>query len=320
MFARLALPIGPWELLKRTAGEAVEDDVLSLAAQQAYYFFFSLFPALLTLVSLASFFPLENLTDEVVRYLGRLAPEDVLQIINQQILEISRRENGGLLTFAFLITIWSSSGAMVSIITTLNTAYDLTESRSFIRVRLTAIALTVGLAFFILLSSALIIVGPTLGERLAESVRLGPVFVTAWMVLQWPVVFSLAASGIALVYYFAPDAEQDWVWLTPGAVLATVLWILVSLGLKSYIGFAGDFNETYGTLGTVMVLLLWFYLTSAAILVGAELNSEIEHASPRGKDPGEKAVGQKRKLGAAAQRYYARLEERDRDKEGRRER
>ena len=235
-----------------------------------------------------------------MRYLGRLAPEDVLQIINQQILDISRRENGGLLTFAFLITIWSSSGAMVSIITTLNTAYDLTESRSFVRVRLTAVALTVGLAFFILLSSALIIVGPTLGERLAESIGLGPAFVTAWMVLQWPVVFSLAATGIALVYYFAPDAEQDWVWLTPGAVLATVLWILVSLGLKSYIGFAGDFNETYGTLGTVMVLLLWFYLTSAAILVGAELNSEIEHASPHGKDPGEKKIGQKRKLGAAA--------------------
>jgi membrane protein len=307
MLARLALPIGPGELVKRTWREILEDDVLSLAAQQAYYFFFSLFPALLTLISVASFFPLQNLTDEVFRTLGRLAPPEVLSIINEQLVQIANRKNGGLLTFALILTIWSSSGAMVSIITTLNAAYDVTETRSYIKVRLIAIGLTLGLAFFILSSIALIIVGPAVAERAADALQVGPAFEWAWSLLQWPVVFALAASGVALIYYFAPDAEQDWVWLTPGAVLATLLWILVSMGMKLYLARVGDFNETYGTIGTVMVLLLWFYLTSIAILVGAELNSEIEHASPDGKSAGEKYPGQKRRLGVAAQRYFEKL-------------
>jgi membrane protein len=304
MLARFDLPIGPGELLKKTWKEILEDDVMSLAAQQAYYFFFSLFPALLTLIAVASFFPLENLADEVVRNLGRIAPPEVLNIINEQLTQISNGNQGGLLTFAFLVTIWSSSGAMVSIMTTLNAAYDISESRSFVRLRVTAILLTLGLAFFILVSFALIIVGPAVAERIASTMNLGTVFVWIWSVLQWPVVFAMVATGIGNIYYFAPDAEQDWVWLTPGAVLATVLWILVSVGLKVYLATAGSFNETYGTIGAVMVLLLWFYLTAIAILVGAELNAEIEHASPYGKDPGEKTPGMKKRIGAAAQRYY----------------
>lgn len=308
MLARFALPIGPWELIKRTAREAIDDDVLSLSAQQAYYFFFSLFPAILTLISIASFFPLTNLTDEVIRTLGRVAPGDVLRIINDQIAEISNRNNAGLLTFAFLVTLWSSSGAMVSIINTTNAAYDITESRPLWKVRVVAALLTVGLSFFILVSVALVIVGPELASRAADAFRVGPAFAWAWTILRWPIVFALVATGVAAVYYFAPDAEQDWVWLTPGAVLATGVWILTSLGLRMYLHVAGSFNETYGAIGAVMVLLLWFHLTAVAILLGAELNSEIEHASPRGKDPGERKAGEKRRLGAAAQRYYAKLE------------
>ena len=304
MLARLRLPIGPWELNKRTLKESVEDDVLGLAAQQAYYFLFALFPALLTLVSFASFFPLENLTDEVLQTLGRFAPPDVLRIVNEQLTEISRGNYAGLLTFAFLLTIWSSSGAMVSVISTLNAAYDITEGRSWARVRITAILLTIGLAFFILVSMALVIVGPTLAERLADMLHLGPAFEWAWKILQWPIVFALVSTGIALVYYFALDAEQYWVWLTPGAILATLLWLASSLGLKYYLANFSNFNEIYGTIGGFMVLLLWLYLTSVAILIGAELNAEIEHASPYGKAAGEKVPGQKRKLGPAAEKYY----------------
>ena len=290
--------------MKRAIKETIADDVLSLAAQQAYYFFFSLFPALLTLIAVASFFPLVNLTDEVIRTLGRVAPPELISIINDQLLKISENKNGGLLTFAFLLTLWSSSGAMVSIITTLNAAYDINECRSWLRVRLTAILLTIGLAFFILISMTLIIVGPTLAEKLAVAMHLGPMFEWGWKILQWPIVFALASTGIAIIYYYAPDAEQYWVWLTPGAVTATGLWILSSIALKYYISNIGNFNETYGTIGAVMATLLWFYLTAITILVGAELNAEIEHASPYGKAPGEKVPGQKKKIGLAAERYY----------------
>jgi membrane protein len=304
MFSHLHMPLSWKELLTRTAKESWADDVLSLAAQQAYYFVFALFPALLTLISLASFFPVTNLIDEIVSMLGRFAPPDVLKIVADQIYEISQSKQGGILTFAFLLTIWSSSGAMVSIITTLNAAYDITEGRPFWKVRLTAIGLTLGISLFVLLSFALVLVGPTVAEQLAVKMHLGEAFKWAWWVLQWPVVFALVATAIGLVYYFAPDAKQDWIWITPGSVLATILWVVVSLAFKAYLTYFPNFNETYGTLGAFIVVLMWFYLSGLAILVGAEMNAEIEHASPYGKDPGERVPGEKRVVGVRAQRLY----------------
>jgi len=112
------------------------------------------------------------------------------------------------------------------------------------------------------------------------------------------------ATAIGLVYYFAPDAVQNWVWITPGSIVATVLWVMVSLGLKLYIVYFGNYNKTYGTLGAFIVLLTWFYLSGLAILIGAEVNAEIEHASPYGKDVGEKVPGEKKKIGAAAEQAY----------------
>ena len=304
MLDRFRVPLSWSELFKRTFNETLADDVLNLAAQQAYYFFFALFPALLALISFASFFPVENLIDEIVQMLGRVAPPDVLKIVVEQIQKISQSNAGGVLTIAFLFTIWSSSSAVLSMCSTLNAAYDITEGRPWWKVRLTAIGLTLGLAVFILASMTLIIAGPTMAERFAETMRLGPAFEWTWKVVQWPVVFTLVATAIAMVYYFAPDAEQEWVWITPGSVLATVLWVAISLGFKFYLANFANYNETYGTIGGVMVLLLWFYVSGIALLVGAELNAEIEHASPYGKDVGEKVPGEKKKIGPAAQRAY----------------
>jgi membrane protein len=304
MLERFRIPLSWSELFKRTWQEVLADDVLNLAAQQAYYFFFALFPALLALISIASFFPVENLIDEIQGLLGRVAPREVIQIVSGQISEISKGNSGGILTIAFLFTLWSSSSAIVSLASTLNAAYDITEGRPWWKVRLTAIGLTIGLAVFILLSMTLVVAGPTIGEKIAEAVALGPVFEMAWKIFQWPVVFGLTATAIALVYYFAPDAEQDWIWITPGSVLATLLWVVASLGFKYYITSFANYNETYGAIGGVMVLLLWFYVSGIAMLVGAELNAEIEHASPYGKDVGERVPGEKKKIGAARARAY----------------
>jgi membrane protein len=117
-------------------------------------------------------------------------------------------------------------------------------------------------------------------------------------------VFILVATGIGLIYYFAPDAEQDFVWITPGSLLATTLWLLGSLGFRFYVVNFGAYNETYGTIGGVMVLMLWLYLSGLVILVGAEMNAEIEHASPHGKAEGEKVPGERRAIGARAAREF----------------
>ena len=298
------LPLSWKELARRTFKGIINGDLFNLAAQQAYYFFFALFPAILTLISIASFFPVANLVDESIRMLGRIAPPDVLTVITDQMKKISESNHGGVLTLAFLLTVWSTSGAMVSIITTLNAAYGITEGRPIWKVRMTALALTVGMSMFILVSMALVLAGPTVAEHLANSLHLGAAFKWTWWVLQWPVVFVLVASAIGIVYYFAPDAEQDWAWITPGSIVATLLWVIVSLAFKVYITYFGNYNETYGTLGAFIILLTWFYLSGLSILIGAEMNAEIEHASPHGKNPGEKVAGEKKKIGTAAQRDY----------------
>lgn len=304
MLARLQVPLGWGELLKRSVKEAWSDNVFDLAAQQAYYFFFALFPALLAVISIASFFPIHNLTDEVVRNLGPVVPGDVIELIKKQLNEISGDNAGGLLTFAFVLTLWSSSGGVVSMCTTLNAAYDITEGRPFWKVRLIAIGLTLGLAFLVLVSMALLMTGPGVVQAIAERFGLGSAFIWTWNILRWPVIFILIASAIAMVYYFAPDAEQEFVWITPGSILATLLWIAISYGFKTYVDSMGNYTETYGLVGAVMVLLLWFYLSGIVLLLGAELNAEIEHASPHGKDVGGKVPGEKKKIGGLAERHF----------------
>jgi membrane protein len=296
----------PWrEIVRRTFQDAFwKDNCLAMAAQLAYYFFFALFPTLLFLVALASYFPIATLVDDMFRTLGGFMPPEALKIITDQITKISGSQDTSLLSLGMLLALSSSSAAMVAIIDTLNHAYDVQEGRPWWKVRLTAIALTVAVAVFILVSFALVIVGPTVATRLADAMNLGPVFEWTWKILQWPIVFALVSIAIALIYFFAPDVEQDWVWLTPGSIIATTLWMLASLGFKYYVANWGNYTETYGLIGAVMILLLWFYISGLVILLGAEMNAEIEHASPYGKDSGEKVPGQKRKIGPAAMRAW----------------
>ncbi len=304
MLAAFDIPLSWGELLKRTAKESSNDDCLGLAAQLAYYFFLALFPTILFLLALASFFPLGNFIEDVVRVLRPIAPPDLLSFLEDQLRRLSNADSGGILTIGILGAIWSSSAAVVAIVSSLNRAYDIEEGRPWWQVRLTAIGLTIALALLVLSSMTLIIMGPTIADHLASSFGFGPVFVWAWKILQWPLAFLLVSTAVGLVYYFAPDAEQDWAWITPGAVFGTLLWVVVSLAFKFYIVNFANYNASYGAVGGVVVLMLWFYISGLAILVGAELNAEIEHASPHGKNPGEKVPGEKKKIGAAAARAY----------------
>ena len=189
---------------------------------------------------------------------------------------ISDSDQGGLLTLGILGALWSSSSALVGLISALNTAYDITDSRPWWKVRLLAIALTVALAIFLLISSTLVIAGPEIAGKIADTFGLGAVFTWTWNILQWPFALMLVITALALVYYYGPDIRQRWVWFSPGAALATLLWLGISLGFRAYLQYAADYTATYGTIGGVIIMLLWLYLSGFAILVGAEMNSEIE--------------------------------------------
>ena len=153
---------------------------------------------------------------------------------------------------------WSSSAALVSIVGALNRAYDIDESRPWWKVRLLAIGLTIGAALFVLVALSLVLIGPTLADRIGAAVGAGAAFEWTWLILQWPLVFVLVSTAIGLIYYFGPDAEQDWSWITPGALVATALWLVASLVFKLYIASFTDYNSAYGTVGGVIVVLLWY--------------------------------------------------------------
>ena len=293
------------ELVRRTVRETLDDDCLGLAAQLSYYFFLSLFPALLFLVALSSFFRLSNATDDVARVLGSLLSPEIITLVQEQMRRLAEAPDGRMAMVGLLGAFWSSSAAIVAIVTAVNRAYDLTETRPWWRIRLTAIFLTLFLGVAILAALALLLAGPGLASLLgvpADSV----LWTWTWSIARWPLAFVIMAAGVGVLYHYAPNAEQDWVWVTPGALVGTALWVATCLIFKLYIAVFANYEAAYGSLAGVAVLLLWFYLSGLGVLVGAELNSEIEQAAEHGDSPIINERTGRRLIGARAARAFAR--------------
>jgi membrane protein len=307
VFAYFRAPL-PWtELARRTIRDTFDDGCPGLAAQLAFYFILAVFPALLFLVSLAGYLPVEPALAPALHRLQGVVPADVLTLIEQHIVEALNGRGGGLLTLGIAGAVWSSSSAMTAIIYSLNRAYDIEEWRPWWHTRFLAIALTVALAAFVLAAFVLVVGGADLGAWTAAQLRAGDLFARAWSLLQWPIAIALVVFAVDLVYYFAPNADTDWVWLTPGALVATGLWLATSAGFRFYVRNFSDYTAVYGAIGSVIVLLLWFYLSGFALLIGAELNAEIDKALPS-RDEGPQGPDRKKKIGPAAEKLNVKLQ------------
>ncbi|MCG3159685.1 MAG: hypothetical protein JMDDDDMK_00700 [Acidobacteria bacterium] len=273
------LPLSPLRQATITIwNKLFEDEVFGRSAQLAYYWLFSIFPMLIFLTTLLAFLPMRRNLDQWIGMLGAFLPSEAYTLLNNTFQQIARRQRGGLLSFSILVTIWSASSGMEAIITSLNRAYDAPLTRAWWKERLLAIALTLGLAAFIISALALIFFGGSISGQIAKYFGFSRAFRIVWAVAQWPIVISLALLGVELVYYFAPNIKRGkngkrWEWFTPGAIFAVALWLLISFGFRFYVSRFGNFNATYGALGGVMVLMSWLYLTGVAILVGGEINS-----------------------------------------------
>jgi membrane protein len=266
------------EIVKRTVAEIGDDNCMGLAAQLAFYFFLSLFPALLFLVALLGYLPIDGALIALLAAIEPVAPREIIVLLRDQIAELRTGNHASLLTFGIVGAIWSSSAATVAIIDAMNRAYDVTEWRPWWKRRLVALGLTIGLAVFIVAALLFVLVGPDMVLWAATRFGFAPAVASVWSVLRWPLIVLFVMLGIDLVYHFAPNLRRDWAWLTPGSVLAMVVWIGSSLAFKLYVSRFADFNETHGAIGGIIVVLLWFYVSSFAILIGAELNGVIEQA------------------------------------------
>jgi membrane protein len=276
------------ELLRRLVQKVQKDDCLGSAAQLAYYFLFALFPFLLFLTSLLGYVPIPNLMDRILELLAKLVPDEALKLVQDHIRDLVSNRRGGLLSFGILAALWASSSAITAITETLHRAYGVEEGRPFWKVRGMAILLTIGLSVFIITAMILLIFGPQIGSWMANSIGLGSIFEVIWPILRWLIIVIFLIIAMAMIYYFAPDVEQEWKWITPGSIFAVMGWIIASLGFSYYVTHFGSYNKTYGSIGAVIVLLTWMYLTGFFILVGGEINAILEQAAPEGKEPGEK--------------------------------
>jgi membrane protein len=275
---------------KRVIKEVQDDNCLGFAAQLSFYFLLALFPFLLFLTALLAYVPIPNLMEKIFSLMATMVPSEAMTLVQDNVKTLVTQQRGGLLSLGIVMALWTSSSAITAITDTLNRAYDVKEGPPFWKVRGIAILLTVGLSVLIVTAMALLLLGPAIGSWVAGQFGLGQVFEVAWLVLRWVVIVAFLVLAMGLIYYMAPDVEQKWKWLTPGSIFAVLATLGASVAFSYYVENFGSYNETYGSIGAVIVLLLWMYLVGFFILVGGEINAEIEHAAAGGKEPGEKQI------------------------------
>jgi membrane protein len=267
-------------MLKRTIVKFQKDDVPGLAAQLAYYLILALFPFVLVLVTVMGTFSNEAFANDVLGYFEQVLPGPVFELVRRYLQDVlaGRNKAPGLLSFGIIGTIWAASGAFSAIINALNRAYDVEETRPYWKVKGLAILMTFGLSGLILVGVLLMLAGPAIGEQVANIFGLGEEFLIFWNVARWPVALLFLVVVIALIYYFAPDVQQPFRWITPGGVVGVALWLLASVAFRLYVASPyNSYNEsgTYGPIATAIILLLYLYISSVAILFGAELNAAL---------------------------------------------
>ena len=279
--------VSPWglgglsvrQLARGVWDEIWADEVADRAASLSYYFLFALFPTLLFLTNLIGLLPVADVMDRLLRYSGDVMPPDAASLLRRTVEEIQAGARGGLLSISALAALWGASRGMGSIITSLNVVYEVEHPRPWWRRQLVSIFLTVAFSLFTLGALLSLVFGQRIGQAVAAWVGLGDVFTLTWNIIQLPLGLLFVLTGISLIYHFAPAVRQRWYWLTPGSAFAVVTWVLASLGLRLYVTHFGDYNATYGSIGGVILLLLWLYVSGITLLVGGEINSVIARAA-----------------------------------------
>ena len=278
------------ELAKRVWIETNNDDLWGRAAQLSYYFLLALFPLLLVMMALLGVFAAKGpeLRANLISYLGQVMPSSAGELVQKTVEELSNQAGAGKISLGLFATLWAASSGMGAISESLNAAYNVKETRPWWKSRLTAVGLTIALAVLIISALALLLYGYEIADGIASWAGLSGVFTITWKIAQWPIVLLFILLAFGLIYYFAPDIkDQKWKWITPGSIVGAVLWLLISFGFRTYLKYFNSYGATYGSLGALIIMMLWFYFTGLAILIGGEVNSEIEKAAGEG---GEKSV------------------------------
>jgi membrane protein len=272
---------------RRTGSQFLADDLMGLAQQVAYSSLLAFFPAVIALVGLLD---LVNAYDSLQSFLDPVAPKAVSDLIRS-----FKQDSGGsgsivALVIGTLAAIWAASGAMGAVVKAVNRTYDRFETRPFWKLRLISIVLVLASGIVLGGMLLLIVLGGTLGHAIAHQAQLGGSFTWAWNIARWPIAFAAVLLLFALIYYLAPnDSRRNWRWVTPGSVTAGVMWLALSGLFALYTSYSGSYTKTYGTLAGGIILLLWLNYSAWAVLLGAELNAQLDRQADVHAAGGERA-------------------------------
>ncbi|WNV77272.1 YihY/virulence factor BrkB family protein [Geodermatophilus sp. DSM 44513] len=283
----------PWrgwkQILKRAWAEHNADNMPIIAGGVAFWGFLSIFPALIATISLYGLVASPETVTRQIEDLSAQLPEEAAQLIGEQLRSLATG-NGGALSLSLVVSLagalWSVSGGMGNLITAVNLAYDEVETRNFVKLRATSLVLTLGAIVFVLVTFSLVAVVPVV----LDALPLGPFATVLTQVARWVLLLGVFAGSLAVLYRVAPDRDAPKLrWVSLGAVVVTVVWALVSVAFSFYVDRFGSYNETYGTIAGVIVLMLWLYITCYLLLLGAEINSEAEHQTAQDTTEGPPA-------------------------------
>jgi membrane protein len=259
-----------------------EDEVAGLSAELAYFFLLSLFPFLIFLVTLVGYLPVSQV--DVLKFIGEYAPGETIHMIESNLNLIIGSHNGTLLSFGIIATIWSASNGINAVVRAFNRAYDVKESRHFIVARAMSVLLTIAMVFVIIVALLLPVFGKQIGVFIFSEFGLSSEFLVIWNAIRWIVSACILFLVFTCLYYFAPNKRLHIREIVSGSFFATIGWMLVSFGFSYYVSSFGNYSATYGSLGGIIVLMIWFYLSGMIIILGGEINAILNCKRVR-KDP-----------------------------------
>jgi membrane protein len=265
-------------VLKRTIREFREDNLTDWAAALTYYGVLSLFPALIVLVSIVGLIG-ESATQPLLDNLSELAPGAANDIVSGAVRQIAANQGaaGFALVFGVAVALWSASNYVGAFIRASNDIYEVEEGRPFWKLRPIQIAITIVMILMLALCAIAVVLTGPLAREAGNLIGAGSAAVTVWDIAKWPVIALVVLTMIAILYWAAPNVKQPgFRWVTPGGVAALVLWVAASAGFALYVSLFASYNETYGSLAGVVIFLVWLWISNLAILLGAEMNAEVE--------------------------------------------
>ena len=278
---------GIWRVVKRSVRGFSADDMLTYAAALSYQMFFALFPFIIFVLALLGLLNIPGFFDTLLNQSRTLLPDQAYSLVEQVVGQVRSQATGGVLSFGAAVALWTASSAVRMAMHALNVAYDVEEERPAWKKFPLSILYTLLLAVLLITAVVLMVLGPQVAQWVAQQVGLGSIFVTLWAWLRIPVAILLIALILALVYYLFPNTTQPFRIITPGAIVAVIVWVAASLGFSFYVQNFGSYSATYGALAAVIVLLFYFFISAAVMLFGAEVNAEAYRKVDEGGDDGE---------------------------------